>query len=117
MLTIDKETPNLICIQIPLAERQDFVEKIKKLLTTGSAYFAALAGAIHFVLSDSEFKVEANSFDEIVITLPEGECIGLIESVREHIEDDMELPLDYSLESFGALLIPESLKDIVIETI
>jgi DNA-binding LytR/AlgR family response regulator len=118
MIKIDRETPDLICIQLPILERQDFLNKLRSLLESGTTItLEAIGGIIRFVLSETDFLIDASQESEITLILKYDDCVDLAEAIQEHIEEDTDLPLDHSFETFGAQLVPESLEDVVFETI
>lgn len=118
MIKINKDTPNLICIQLPTAERQDFIDRMSKLLKSGEPIrLETITGIIRIVLSETEFLIDASINNEIILTLKYDDCVDLIESVQEHIDENTDLPIDHSFETFGAQLIPATLEDVVFETI
>ncbi len=118
MIKIDRDTPNLVCIQVPIAECQDLIDKMSSFLESGSTIaLETTTGIIQIVLSETDFIINTSTANEIILTLRYNDCVDLIEAVQEHIEDDTDLSLDHSFETFGAQLIPDSLEDVVFETI
>lgn len=117
MIKIDNETDNLICIQIPLSERKNFINELKKMLENNvNIVINSNTSIIKILLSLKDFIIEVKD-NEINISLRREDCIELIEAIEEHIEENSDLPLDHSFESLGAVIIPETFEDVVIETI
>lgn len=106
----------VICIQIPLNDRRNFVELIEK-NTQKEIIIESDKGIIKFIKDDSVFVIDVTDITNIRINLPNTEIIDLITAIYEHIEEDCTIPLDHSFESLGAKIIPKEIEDVIIETI
>ncbi|MDL5053172.1 hypothetical protein QQ056_06385 [Oscillatoria laete-virens NRMC-F 0139] len=117
MIKIDSSTDHIVCVQIPLSERQAFIDTLKKLLVERIAINVAAINGILNLMIGQEFTIDARHPSELTICLREEDCQELIEAIDEHILENGVIPLDHSLESLGASILPDELEDVVIETI
>ncbi|MFW5720741.1 MAG: hypothetical protein ACOCXT_06975 [Candidatus Dojkabacteria bacterium] len=124
MLKIKKESDSLTCLQVYLNRRKELIEFLRRQLKKNTSLHSifnlkAENGDIFFeVVENSElFIITLLESDNIHITIPFDDYIELIESIEEHWYNDIQFPLDHSFETYGARFIPETVRDVVVETI
>lgn len=109
---------NIVCIQIRRDERANLVHQLVRLEQEGGAApMPTLTGTVTCVLSDGLFRADCTDLTNVVLTLPPPDLRCLIEAIEEHIRGGDEFPLDHSFEPQGATMVPNSIRDVVLETI
>ena len=128
ILNIDTIDEEIILIQIQLKDRIKFIEKLQEGLLRQQVKVRSNLGEVTIVIKDRKRADQRSEVDVrdpgiIELTLPLVLVESLISSVREMLTVWTEYPLDFSLEAnsgFGKhqlIILPDSVKDIVFETI
>lgn len=114
MIAIDTSLETVITIEVPLDERSEVIERLKK--DSPIVVFQTNLGTLTIRHSDKDFNVNVRDSSNIVFNLPSKEFEGLIEAIEEHLAQSRILPLDHSFETLGAEILPKEIKDVVIQT-
>jgi hypothetical protein len=108
---------DIVAVQILSSKRQAFIDALQAVGADGELILNSTTGEQVVFKKSVDFMVDVTSAKEVLIKLPPKEWTFLVESVQEHLDENREFPLDHSFEPYGAKIIPESIKDVVIETI
>jgi hypothetical protein len=108
---------DVIGIQFVKADMNEFVQRLKELRTPGQQMaINSERGKIVFMLSPSEFIVNIEDLDAIVVTLTAAALADVVDAIDEWIEVSHDFNLDHSFEAAGAKVIPALISDVVLET-
>lgn len=118
MLTIDRNTDGLVCLQLPENEIQGFVEILEGLLRTGKAEeIHCINGTLRMAISDGAFVIDVMRVNAVVLQMRRSDCQELLDAIVEHRGYGTEFPLDHSFEVLGAKILPNTIQDVVFETV
>jgi hypothetical protein len=70
-----------------------------------------------FKVAERGLVVDVSRPPDLVITASPEHIKGLTDALKEHIREQGDWPLDHALEPRGAQFMPDTIKDVVIETI
>jgi len=108
---------SIIMIQIPNSRRLDFINSLKSVGPEQMTELNASTGERVIFERSEEFLVDVRDTKKLILRLPNQNWIDLIEAVAEHLEEVRDLPLNHSFEPYGAKIVPDSIEDVIVETI
>lgn len=117
-LQVDRSIAGVVCVQLGLEDCFALAGELRALQrnTRAPLRIDARGEWVSFEVNAESFRVEVHS-DGLRFRMPPANLRELIEAVEEYVEEDSELPLDHSLEAFGAEIVGPCVTDVVIETV
>lgn len=114
MITISDTIPSIVTIQIPNNERHHLLELLRS--DKYPIRVSTDRGWIE-IYDDTTFHVNVQCLDRVIIRIPHTDKQELVDAIEEHIAENGSLPLDHSFEASGANIVPQGIRDVVVETV